>query len=318
MKFWIPVIVVAYALFAFALVIVLLTRRGEEEDNNFRRKQSLGKETVKADYKNVDTSFYDRVIKPFLDKINNTERYGENATKSERQKKNRELLAAKLRKAGLHLSASNFTFFKTAFTAVVIVISIGISLILFIYGMIKPALITVIVGILFGAVAPDLYLSFKVKKHQDAIKMQLADTIDLMSVCMEAGLSFDASLVKISERMEGPLIDELMTVFRQVQLGKNRNEALKAIAEASDVKELKTFVSAVTQANQLGIPITNVLQAQAEQLRMDKSEEIKEVASKVPTKMTIPTVIFILPAILLIILGPVVFQVIQSMGGMSS
>ncbi len=315
MKFWIPVLVIAYALFAFGLVIILLTRKGEEEDNNFRRKQALGKETVKADYKNVDTSFYDRVIKPMLDKINNTERYGENATKTERQKKNRELLAAKIRKAGLHISASNFTFFKTAFSAVVIVISIGISLILFIYGMIKPALIVVIAGIIFAVAAPDLYLNLKVSRHQNAIKMQLADTIDLMSVCMEAGLSFDASLVKISERMDGPLIDELMTVFRQVQLGKNRNEALKSIADASDVKELKTFVSAVTQANQLGIPITNVLQAQAEQLRLDKSEEIKEVASKVPTKMTIPTVIFILPAFLLVILGPVAFSVMDSVKG---
>ena len=316
MKLWIVILVAAYALFAFGLVLILLTKRGEEDDNNFRRKQALGKETVKAEYKNVDTSFSDRVIKPMLDKINNTERYGENATKSERQKKNRELLAAKLRKAGIHLSASNFTFFKSAFTAVLIVISIGIALILFINGITMPAIFVVIGGIVIGALGPDLFLSLRVSKHQNAIKMQLADTIDLMSVCMEAGLSFDASLVKISERMEGPLIDELMTVFRQVQLGKNRNEALKGIADASDVKELKTFVSAVTQANQLGIPITNVLTAQAEQLRLDKSEEIKEVASKVPTKMTIPTVIFILPAIMCVIIGPVIFSVMESVAPM--
>ena len=77
MKIWIPVLVIAYALFAFGLVVVLLNRKGTEEDTSFRRKQALGKETVKADYKNVDTSFYDRIIKPMLDKINNTERYGE-------------------------------------------------------------------------------------------------------------------------------------------------------------------------------------------------------------------------------------------------
>jgi tight adherence protein C len=132
---------------------------------------------------------------------------------------------------------------------------------------------------------------------------------------MEAGLSFDASLVKISERMEGPFIDELMTVFKQIQLGKNRNEALKSMSDNSDIPELKTFVSAVIQANQMGIPITNVLQAQAEQLRMNKEEEIKEVASKVPTKMTIPTVIFIMPTIFVIILGPVVFSVMDNMSG---
>ena len=134
---------------------------------------------------------------------------------------------------------------------------------------------------------------------------------------MEAGLSFDASLVKISERMEGPLIDELITVFKQIQLGRNRNEALKSLADSCEVEELKTFISAVIQANQLGIPITNVLQAQSEQLRVNKREEIKTVAAKVPTKMTIPTVLLILPAIICIFMGPVIIQVKDSMGGIS-
>ena len=196
-----------------------------------------------------------------------------------------------------------------------IVFSVGLGIVL--YGaMGTTALIVSGIGIAIAVFGPTLYLSNRIKSHQEAIKLQLADTIDLMSVCMEAGLSFDASLVKISERMDGPLIDELMTVFKQIQLGKNRNDALKSMADMSDVKQLKTFVSSVIQANQLGIPITNVLQTQAEQLRMEKSEEIKETASKVPTKMTIPTVIFILPAIILVILGPLVIQVIDTVKGM--
>ncbi len=310
-------LVIAYALFALIIVILLLSKKGQEEDNNIRRMKSIGKEPAKpTDYKNVDTSFYERVVKPFLDKLSNSERYGENATKSARKKQQNAELAAKLRKAGLHISASNYSFFKTAFTAVVIIISFGLGLVL--YGVLgTTALIITFGGVVIALFGPALFLNSKVKSHQNAIKLQLAETIDLMSVCMEAGLSFDASLVKISERMEGPLIDELMTVFRQVQLGKNRNDALKAMADASDVKELKTFVSAVVQANQLGIPITNVLQAQAEQLRMEKSEEIKEVAAKVPTKMTIPTVVFILPAIMCVILGPVAFSVMESLGGTS-
>lgn len=145
--------------------------------------------------------------------------------------------------------------------------------------------------------------------------MALESTLDLLSVCMEAGLSFDAALLKVSERMEGPLIDELVTVFKQIQLGKNRNEALKNLSDATDVNELKTFVSAVIQANTLGIPITNVLAAQSEQLRVTKREEIREVAAKVPTKMTIPTVLLILPAIICIIMGPVVIQVKEELSG---
>lgn len=305
--------VIAYALLALIIVILILGRKGREEDANLRRKQSIGKETVKADYKNVNTSFRERVIQPIIDKLTQSDRYGKNATKNEKQRKKMEMLALKLRKAGLHISASNFQFFKTAFMIIVSIISIGLGIIL--YTVNTKTIFVVFVGIALGALGPDLFLNSKVKSHQNAIKSQLPDAIDLMSVCMEAGLSFDASLVKIAERMEGPLIDELMTVFKQIQLGKNRNDALKSLSDSSDVKELKTFVSAVIQAGQLGIPITNVLQSQSEQLRMNKSEEIKEVAAKVPTKMTIPTVTLILPAIICVILGPVVFQVMDSLGG---
>ena len=171
------------------------------------------------------------------------------------------------------MSVSNYKFFKLAFTAVLTIVSLGIALILYLATNNVYMLFIAAVGMVIGVVGPTLFLSSRVRSHQGEIRSQLADTIDLMSVCMESGLSFDASLVKIAERMEGPLIDELMTVFRQIQLGKNRNDALKNLSDSSDVKELKTFVSAVIQAGQLGIPITNVLQAQAEQLRMNKSEE---------------------------------------------
>ncbi len=306
-------LVVSYALFALAIVIVLLSKKGMQEDRNQKRKKSIGKEVITVDYKNVDTSFYERVIKPVVDKINKTDKYGSKPTKSAKRKKQMDLLSLKLRKAGIHITASNFQFFKTAFMLVTIVLFLGLGLILMRYS--EYALFIPLGGIIIGVLGPGLFLNSKVKSHQEAIKNQLAETIDLMSVCMESGLSFDAALVKVSERMEGPFIDELLTVFKQIQLGKNRNDALKSMADATDVKQVKTFVSAVIQANQLGIPITNVLSAQTEQLRLDKSEEIKEMAAKVPTKMTLPTVIFILPAIMVVILGPVVFSVMDSLQG---
>ena len=311
----IPFLVITYALLALIIIILILGKKGREDDASFKRKKNIGKETVKVNYKNVDTSFYERVVKPTIDRITNADKYDENATKSERQKKQDEMLGLSIRKAGLYISVSNFKFFKLAFGIVLSVVSIGVAAILYFALNDVKVLLIALIGIVIGFMGPTFYLSSRVKSHQNAIKSQLADTIDLMSVCMESGLSFDASLVKIAERMEGPLIDELMTVFRQIQLGKNRNDALRTLADSSDVKELKTFVSAVIQAGQLGIPITNVLQSQAEQLRMNKREEIKEVASKVPTKMTIPTVILILPAIILIILAPVMFQVMDQMKG---
>lgn len=308
-----PFIVISYACFALVIVVLIMGKKGSEEDKNLRRMKTIGKDVVKADYKNVDTSFYERNIKPFLDKMN--KKGDENQSKNARAKAQNELIAKKLRQAGLHISVSNFKFFKMALMILTIIIFLGVSLLLI--NVTQFFYLPMLFGMIIALLGPNLFLNSKVKSHQGAIKAQLADTLDLMSVCMEAGLSFDASLVKISERMEGPLIDELITVFKQIQLGRNRNEALKSLADSCEVEELKTFISAVIQANQLGIPITNVLQAQSEQLRVNKREEIKTVAAKVPTKMTIPTVLLILPAIICIVMGPVIIQVKDSMGGIS-
>lgn len=309
----IPFVVFAYALLALILVVIIFGKKGAEEDSNLKRMKTIGKDVVKNDYKNVDTSFYERMIKPTVDRMSNADANGNKPSKNARQKQQMEKLALSLRQAGMHISPSSFQFFKTAFMIVMIIISVGLGLVLM--SVTQYFYVIIIGGALIGILGPDLYLRSQVKSHQSAIRSQLADTLDLMSVCMEAGLSFDASLMKISERMSGPLIDELVTVFKQIQLGKNRNDALKQLSDATQVGELKTFVSAVIQANQLGIPITNVLAAQSEQLRVAKHEEIKTVAAKVPTKMTIPTVLLVLPAIICVIMGPVIIQVVDQFSG---
>lgn len=311
----IPFLVIAYSLLILVLCIVVFGKKGAEEDNNLKRMKSIGKEVVNAEYKNIETSFYERNIKPIIAKMSNLDSQGNKQTKNARKRQESEKLALQLRKAGIHMSAGSFTYLKTAVSIVGAIISVGIGFLLM--DVTSYFWLIMLVGAGLSFFAPNLVLNSKVKSHQGAIRSQLPDTLDLLSVCMEAGLSFDASLLKISERMEGPLIDELVTVFKQIQLGKSRNDALKALSDSTDVDELKTFVSAVIQANTLGIPITNVLAAQSEQLRVAKREEIREKAGKVPTKMTIPTVLLILPAIICIIMGPVVIQVMDS-GALSS
>ena len=275
--------------------------------------KSIGKEVVTAEYKNVETSFYDRNIKPIVTKLASLDEKGNKQSKSARKRQETEKLALQLRKAGMHMSTGSFNYLKLAVMVVGIILSVGIGLLL--KDVTSYYIMIIIVGSMLSALSPTLVLNAKIKKHQDAIRAQLPDTLDLLSVCMEAGLSFDASLLKVSERMEGPLIDELVTVFRQIQLGKSRNDALKTLSDSTDVSELKTFISAVIQANTLGIPITNVLAAQSEQLRIAKREQIKEKAAKVPSKMTIPTVLLILPAIICVIMGPVVIQVKDQLAG---
>ena len=309
----VAILVIAYSLFVMVLCIVIFGKKGKEEDNNLKRMKSIGKEVVTAEYKNLETSFYDRNIKPIVTKLASLDEKGNKQSKSARKRQETEKLALQLRKAGMHMSTGSFNYLKLAVMVVGIILSIGIGLLL--KDVTSYYIMIIIVGSMLSALSPTLVLNAKIKKHQDAIRAQLPDTLDLLSVCMEAGLSFDASLLKVSERMEGPLIDELVTVFRQIQLGKSRNDALKTLSDSTDVSELKTFISAVIQANTLGIPITNVLAAQSEQLRIAKREQIKEKAAKVPSKMTIPTVLLILPAIICVIMGPVVIQVKDQLAG---
>lgn len=309
----IPFLVITYSVLALILAIIVFGKKGAEEDNNLKRMKTIGKDVVTAEYKNVDTSFYERNIKPIVDKMSNLDSNGNKQSKNAKKRASNEKLALQLRKAGIHISVSTFNFFKMAIMVVGIVFSIGIGLLLM--NVTSSYYIVILVGCVASAIGPTLFLSMKMRKNQDAIRSQLADTLDLLSVCMEAGLSFDAALVKVAERMEGPLIDEFITVLKQVQLGKSRNEALKNLSDSTDVGELKTFISAVIQANTLGIPITNVLAAQADQLRVAKREKIREVAAKVPTKMTIPTVLLILPAIICVIMGPVIINVMSELGG---
>ena len=309
----VAILVIAYSLFVMVLCIVIFGKKGKEEDNNLKRMKSIGTEVVTAEYKNVETSFYDRNIKPIVTKLASLDEKGNKQSKSARKRQETEKLALQLRKAGMHMSTGSFNYLKLAVMVVGIILSVGIGLLL--KDVTSYYIMIIIVGSMLSALSPTLVLNAKIKKHQGAIRAQLPDTLDLLSVCMEAGLSFDASLLKVSERMEGPLIDELVTVFRQIQLGKSRNDALKTLSDSTDVSELKTFISAVIQANTLGIPITNVLAAQSEQLRIAKREQIKEKAAKVPSKMTIPTVLLILPAIICVIMGPVVIQVKDQLAG---
>ena len=113
--------------------------------------------------------------------------------------------------------------------------------------------------------------------------------------------------------MSGPFIDELLIVYREIQMGRTRRDALQTLADSSTVDELKTFVSALIQAEQLGIPINNIMQTQAEQLRETRKLEAKEKGMKSTIKMLVPMLIFIFPVVFIIILGPTVMNIIQGL-----
>jgi tight adherence protein C len=155
-----------------------------------------------------------------------------------------------------------------------------------------------------GALAPGLYLNSRVKSRQAAVSAELPDALDLLSVSVEAGLGFDGAVQKLTEHMDGPLIEEFELALGGIRIGEGRSEALKKMSERSSSQEMASFVRAIIQADQLGISLGRILKVQAGDTRLKRQLLAEEKAMKAPIKMLFPTVIFIFPAMFLVVLGP--------------
>jgi tight adherence protein C len=155
-----------------------------------------------------------------------------------------------------------------------------------------------------GFAAPGIYVNSRVRRRQAAVAAELPDALDLLAVSVEAGLGFDGAVQKLTEHMDGPLIDEFDLALGEMRIGEGRQEALKKISERSASPEMASFVRAIIQADQLGISLGRILKVQAGDTRLKRQLLAEEKAMKAPIKMLFPTVIFIFPAMFLVVLGP--------------
>jgi len=155
-----------------------------------------------------------------------------------------------------------------------------------------------------GFIAPDFVVSAKARSRKDSIRAELPDALDLMAVSVEAGMGFDGAISKLTEHMDGPLADEFALTLSEIRIGEARPDALKKLAARTDTPELNSFVRSIIQADQLGISLGRILRVQATDSRLKRQAAAEEKAMKAPIKMLFPTVLFIFPAMFLVILGP--------------
>jgi tight adherence protein C len=191
------------------------------------------------------------------------------------------------------------------------------------------ALIFFVVGLLTGSAAfgfvaalalgglgfffPEIWLSRRIKKRQKQVLLAVPDTLDLLTISVRAGLSFDGALAKVVEKVKGPLSEEFRRALAEVRVGKARRDALRDIVGRTDVPALSNFIGAIVQAEQLGVPIAKVLQVQSEQLRIERRQRAEEAAAKAPIKMLFPLVGCIFPSMFIVILGPAVILIALNM-----
>ncbi len=303
--------VLSVTVLSFFVAVIIFSYFGKKSDNKNKRINYIKEIGVGANpYAGLEQSFYQRYVKKATDRISKTFTNLTPKNKAQRNKAKDQQLERQLRLAGVFMSASEFSSVKLAINLFSLVFFLLLALLLPVDSSIKVLII--LLGAIAGILGPIYFLRFKVTGHQQKIRDQLPDAIDLLGVCIEAGLSFDISLLKVSEKLKGPFIDELLIVHREIQMGRPRREALQNLASVTDIPELKTFASALVQAEQLGIPIINVMRIQSAQLRLTRRELCREKGMKAPIKMILPMIGFIFPVVFIILMGPTVINVIQT------
>jgi tight adherence protein C len=180
---------------------------------------------------------------------------------------------------------------------------------------IPSILVAPLIGGFLGYYFPNLWLNRKIRARQKEIQLALADALDLMVISVEAGLGFDAAMAKVAEKWDNALSREFARVLIENRLGKSRPDALRDMAARIDLADVTNFVSAIIQADQLGVSIARILTIQAEQMRIKRRQRAEKLAHEAPVKMVIPMVIFMMPTIYLIVLGPIVPRLVRQFGG---
>lgn len=223
-----------------------------------------------------------------------------------------EQLDRSLREAGNPMNLNANSCISLQIGAIIIeimgVISIWIAFAVPVYRI----MLILVALILFTYIFPGLYLKQLIKERQHEIEKSLPDVIDLLTVSIEAGLSFDGAMAKLTEKMSGVLVSEFSIVLKEMKMGISKRDALKSMIERVPVANLITFVGAIIQADQLGVSIGNVLRIQSNLMRQKRRQRASELAMKAPIKMLFPMVFFILPTIFIVLLGPVVIKIMEA------
>jgi tight adherence protein C len=295
---WTLIIAGGAVAFAFFLLMDLATLPARERMGSIRRAAGYGKtRTVSNSSVLDDGTFKDRALTPMKTGL-------ARAVLRITPRASVETVTNKLMRAGLNrkLSPTGYLASKAI-----------LGFLGFVGGQVFASLAgalaskALLLGIVFAIVSfmlPDVVLTLKTRTRKEVLRAELPDALDLLAVSVEAGLGFDGAISKLTEHMDGPLADEFALALGEMRIGESRLNALTKMMKRVDTPELSAFVRAIIQADQLGISLGRILKVQAGDTRNRRQLAAEERAMKAPIKMLFPTVIFIFPAMFIVILGP--------------
>lgn len=296
---------------AFVIIIIMLIIAGirapqaKDPIQDRLAEYVVRDEPISLEEIELSQHFYERIILPFFNRVGKfVSRFTPQATLESTRKK--------LEIAGNPMQMDPAFFLALRFVLAVV---FG-GLILFIHIVGKREIVqglgfTALFAII-GFAYPDLWIRGRIKSRQKGVFRGMPDALDLLTICVEAGLGFDAAMSKVHEKWDNDLSLELGRVLQEIRLGKLRREALRDMAERLDVAEMTSFVAAVIQSEQLGVSMAKVLRIQSDQMRVRRRQMAEEEAHRAPIKMVFPIAILIFPSLLIILLGPAGMLLLQS------
>jgi tight adherence protein C len=207
-------------------------------------------------------------------------------------------------------TAERIVAFKIVFGIAGLVVGLMLTQLLPFTGFLKVGAVALLT--LTGYTVPSAAIAARASKRQKEIRKALSDTMDLLTISVEAGLGFDAALGQVVRNVPGPLSDEISRMLQEMQIGVSRTDALRHLTERTEVPELDGFVLSMIQADKYGVGIAKVLRSQSQELRQKRRQRAEETAQKVPLKLLFPTIFMLLPALFVVILGPGVIKIYES------
>jgi tight adherence protein C len=250
----------------------------------------------------LEKPFAERVLDPLLKRFQKLGRRVSGADQEER-------IRAKLDRAG---NPAGWTVDRVLSGRILGAI-VGVGLAIYFWVLLGLSLFVGVaavgLGLFIGFQAPVIWLYNTASKREKELQKSLADAIDLMTISVEAGLGFDAALQQVARNTDGPLAGEFQRVLQEVQIGRSRSDALRALGERTSLADIRSFVGAMVQADAFGIPIGQVLRVQSTEIRVKRRQRAEEKAAQVPVKIMIPVILFILPCLLITVMGPAAINI---------
>lgn len=301
-----PQVIAAFILLMGAgLCLVGLSRRKPAISIDERLATFADRSTVSLERKELEQPFSERVLKPLIKgwaiKLGSR-------SPAQAHEKTRTLLAQAGNPSGL--GPAEFLGLKMLLA---VALGGGTFVMFTVTGMAPPMSIVIPVALaVFGYMLPGIWLSRQIKSRKKEITKALPDAIDLLTISVESGLGFDPALMRVAEKWDNHLSREFARVLSEMRIGKSKREALREMSLRVGEDGLTTFVSAVIQADQLGVAITQVLRIQSEAMRIKRRQRAEELAQKAPIKMLFPMAFLIFPALYVVILGPSVPRIVDA------